>query len=199
VCRAGWQAHREHRTLAQLARHSHIAAHHARELASNGKAKPRAAIAARGQRIGLGEILGQFRLLLGGQADAGVRDGKLDPVASVRHLAHAQGNLALLRELTGVAQEIEQNLLEPHGVRSERANVLLCFDNEAVLVLLGELSRRADNLVDEAASGEWLRTFAIITTNANELVADIHDRMPLILAPDDYARWLDQVITVYAQ
>jgi putative SOS response-associated peptidase YedK len=73
------------------------------------------------------------------------------------------------------------------------------FDNEAVLVLLGELSRRADNLVDEAASGEWLRTFAIITTNANELVADIHDRMPLILAPDDYARWLDQVITVYAQ
>lgn len=30
----------------------------------------------------------------------------------------------------------------------------------------------------------------MITTNANELVADIHDRMPLILAPRDYARWL---------
>ena len=27
------------------------------------------------------------------------------------------------------------------------------------------------------------RTFAIITTDANELVAEIHDRMPLILAP----------------
>jgi len=28
-------------------------------------------------------------------------------------------------------------------------------------------------------SGEWVRTFAVITTDANELVADIHDRMPL--------------------
>jgi len=25
---------------------------------------------------------------------------------------------------------------------------------------------------------------------ANELVSEIHDRMPLILAPADYARWL---------
>jgi putative SOS response-associated peptidase YedK len=29
-------------------------------------------------------------------------------------------------------------------------------------------------------SGEWIRTFAIIATNANELIAEIHDRMPLI-------------------
>ena len=35
-----------------------------------------------------------------------------------------------------------------------------------------------------------MRTFAIITTDANELVAEIHDRMPLILAPADYTRWL---------
>ena len=37
----------------------------------------------------------------------------------------------------------------------------------------------------EPTSGEWIRTFAIITTDANELVAEIHDRMPLILAPDE--------------
>jgi putative SOS response-associated peptidase YedK len=42
----------------------------------------------------------------------------------------------------------------------------------------------------EPASGEWIRTFAVITPDANELVAEIHDRMPLILAPGDYARWL---------
>jgi putative SOS response-associated peptidase YedK len=42
----------------------------------------------------------------------------------------------------------------------------------------------------EPATGEWIRTFAIITTDANELVADTHDRMPLILAPADYVRWL---------
>ena len=44
----------------------------------------------------------------------------------------------------------------------------------------------------EPASGEWMRTFAIITTDANELVADIHDRMPVVLAPGDYARWLGE-------
>jgi hypothetical protein len=30
---AAWQAHREYRALARLARHSHVPAHHARELA----------------------------------------------------------------------------------------------------------------------------------------------------------------------
>jgi putative SOS response-associated peptidase YedK len=32
----------------------------------------------------------------------------------------------------------------------------------------------------EPTTGEWIRTFAIITTGANSLVAEIHDRMPLI-------------------
>ncbi len=39
--------------------------------------------------------------------------------------------------------------------------------------------------------GEILRTFAIVTTAPNELIAPIHDRMPVILAPADYAAWLD--------
>jgi hypothetical protein len=55
--RSGRQAHREHRALACLARHSHVAAHHARELAREGKAEPRSTVAARGERIGLGELL----------------------------------------------------------------------------------------------------------------------------------------------
>ncbi len=42
----------------------------------------------------------------------------------------------------------------------------------------------------DPTSGEWIRTFAIITTDANELVGEIHDRMPLIVSPGDYARWL---------
>lgn len=33
------------------------------------------------------------------------------------------------------------------------------------------------------------RMFAIITAEANELGADIHDRMPLILAPTHSVRW----------
>ena len=39
-------------------------------------------------------------------------------------------------------------------------------------------------------SEEWLRTFTVITTNSNELVNAIHDRMPVIIAPEDYTRWL---------
>ena len=42
----------------------------------------------------------------------------------------------------------------------------------------------------DPASGEWIRTFAVITTDANEMVAEIHDRMPAILAPEHYTRWL---------
>jgi putative SOS response-associated peptidase YedK len=41
------------------------------------------------------------------------------------------------------------------------------------------------------ADGKKLITCCIITTAANELVASLHDRMPAILAPDDYARWCD--------
>ena len=39
-------------------------------------------------------------------------------------------------------------------------------------------------------TGEWERTFAIITVPANELVGQIHDRMPAILNPTSYDRWL---------
>jgi len=39
-----------------------------------------------------------------------------------------------------------------------------------------------------------LETCALITTEANELMAPIHDRMPVILSPDDYALWLDPAI-----
>jgi putative SOS response-associated peptidase YedK len=38
--------------------------------------------------------------------------------------------------------------------------------------------------------GERVESCTIITTVANELVKPLHDRMPLIIAPDDYGRWL---------
>jgi putative SOS response-associated peptidase YedK len=37
---------------------------------------------------------------------------------------------------------------------------------------------------------EWERSFAIITVPSNELVGQIHDRMPAILRPGSYDRWL---------
>lgn len=39
--------------------------------------------------------------------------------------------------------------------------------------------------------GNVLDTYTIITTDPNELVQPLHDRMPVILSPSDYDRWLD--------
>lgn len=39
-------------------------------------------------------------------------------------------------------------------------------------------------------TGEWLETFSIITTDANQVVAPLHNRMPVIIERKDYARWL---------
>ncbi len=44
-------------------------------------------------------------------------------------------------------------------------------------------------------SGETLETCAIITTRPNEVVAAVHDRMPVILPPDRHASWIDTSIT----
>lgn len=37
---------------------------------------------------------------------------------------------------------------------------------------------------------QWLTSFTIITGPANELVAPIHDRMPIVVHNSDYERWL---------
>lgn len=43
----------------------------------------------------------------------------------------------------------------------------------------------------QAADSSEVRSAAIITTAPNELVATIHNRMPVILPPVAYAQWLD--------
>lgn len=43
----------------------------------------------------------------------------------------------------------------------------------------------------KSPEGQSLTTCTIITTTPNELMATIHDRMPVILPPQAYARWLD--------
>ncbi len=43
----------------------------------------------------------------------------------------------------------------------------------------------------ETVSGEIQHTFLILTTSPNEKVAEIHDRMPVILSKNDEKKWLD--------
>lgn len=42
-----------------------------------------------------------------------------------------------------------------------------------------------------APDGTIIRTVCIITSAANELMASVHDRMPVIIETADWARWLD--------
>jgi putative SOS response-associated peptidase YedK len=54
-----------------------------------------------------------------------------------------------------------------------------------VLALAGIWERWIDK-----TEGEQLETYSIITTEPNELMESIHSRMPVILEPRDYERWL---------
>jgi putative SOS response-associated peptidase YedK len=44
----------------------------------------------------------------------------------------------------------------------------------------------------DPVTGEWLQSYAIITTQPNELIAPMKDRMPVILHEQDYDKWLDR-------
>ncbi|EHK52794.1 hypothetical protein MAXJ12_33479 [Mesorhizobium alhagi CCNWXJ12-2] len=42
----------------------------------------------------------------------------------------------------------------------------------------------------EPKTGEDIKTFAVLTCEPNEMMATIHDRMPVVLHSSDYRRWL---------
>jgi putative SOS response-associated peptidase YedK len=46
---------------------------------------------------------------------------------------------------------------------------------------------------------ERIETCTILTAPANELLCDLHNRMPVIFGPADYERWLDPAATDAAQ
>ena len=41
-------------------------------------------------------------------------------------------------------------------------------------------------------AGEWVRNFVIITTTPNELCAELHNRMPVVLRPAVWPAWLGE-------
>jgi putative SOS response-associated peptidase YedK len=58
----------------------------------------------------------------------------------------------------------------------------LALDNTSLIAFAGFSTHDADGQ----------NTFLIITTKANELLAPIHDRMPVILSPEGEKVWLDR-------
>jgi putative SOS response-associated peptidase YedK len=44
----------------------------------------------------------------------------------------------------------------------------------------------------QAEDGSEIETCCILTTAANDVVKPVHDRMPVVLQPEDYTLWLDR-------
>ena len=69
---------------------------------------------------------------------------------------------------------------------SKRQPMRIHDPDDRPLALAGLWTGRQD-----PESGVWHRTFTIVTTRPNAFMASIHDRMPVIVPPDAWARWLD--------
>lgn len=65
----------------------------------------------------------------------------------------------------------------------------LCLENEEIFAFAGLYSHWVDK-----RTGKLINTFTILTTEANELLSEIHNhkqRMPVVLKPEDESRWLE--------
>ncbi len=77
----------------------------------------------------------------------------------------------------------EGKLKQPYWIHPADAGVV-------AMAGLWETNRRA--------TGQPVNSCTIITTSANEKLAELHDRMPVILSGDDVTRWLDPKLAVDA-
>jgi putative SOS response-associated peptidase YedK len=70
--------------------------------------------------------------------------------------------------------------------RSAKSKQPYCFEIEkgALFAFAGLWDRWAD------VDGKVLETCTILTTSANSNISGIHDRMPIIIPPEEYERWL---------
>jgi len=75
---------------------------------------------------------------------------------------------------------------EWRGPRTAREPVWFHAPDRSILWLAGLYEGWAD-----PTTGEVVPTFTLITTSANSLVAEVHDRMPVLLSAKDVPAWLD--------
>ena len=131
----------EDAAFARGAHHADRAAHRLDQLGADGEAQPGAAIAPGGGGVGLGEGVEDERLLLGGDADAGVvhpeHQHDLAAVAGLGVDLDDDGDFAGGGELDAVGDEVDQHLAQPVGVADEavghvggdfRAELQVLFD-----------------------------------------------------------------------
>ncbi|MGN6791889.1 MAG: SOS response-associated peptidase [Streptosporangiaceae bacterium] len=79
----------------------------------------------------------------------------------------------------------------PAGTKGPKQPYFICRPDHGVLAFAGlyELWRDRSMPMDDPAA--WLWTAAVITTTAPDGLGEIHDRMPMVIAPASWADWLD--------
>jgi len=76
------------------------------------------------------------------------------------------------------------------GPAGQRTRWRVWLQDQSLFALAGLWERWIDPSSDKA-----VETYTIVTTAANETIAPLHDRMPVIVAPDRYGDWLDASCT----
>jgi putative SOS response-associated peptidase YedK len=88
----------------------------------------------------------------------------------------------------------EWKKLDPDGRRKQPMFIRLAGGGTFALAGLWDRWRPRDGAGDGDGARE-LRTCTVLTTDANDLLRPIHDRMPVILPHEHWATWLDPRIT----
>jgi putative SOS response-associated peptidase YedK len=75
---------------------------------------------------------------------------------------------------------------EWHGPSGKRIKYRVSMHDQPLFALAGLWERWTN-----PQTGEMVETYTIITTAANQALAFVHDRMPVIVPPERYEQWLD--------
>jgi putative SOS response-associated peptidase YedK len=108
------------------------------------------------------------------------RADSLDTKAAFK-AAWAKGRRCLI--VTGGFYEWKK--LDPSG--KEKHPYAVALGNKGPMLMAGLW-----DVWKNPADGQWLRSCTVVTTEANEMLAPIHDRMPVILDSDDWPAWLGE-------
>jgi putative SOS response-associated peptidase YedK len=79
----------------------------------------------------------------------------------------------------------------PAGTKGAKQPFFIHRTDHGVLAFAGVYELWRDRSVPREDPDSWLWTVAIITTTAPDELGEIHDRMPMVIDPANWADWLD--------
>ncbi len=81
------------------------------------------------------------------------------------------------------------------AVKAKKQPFFIHRADGGLLVMAGIYEIWRDPTKSRDDDSAWLRTCAVITTQATDAVGHIHDRMPMVIGKDSYDAWLDPTQT----